>query len=160
MNRTKPLTLILLAVLGTVVAWFLETALVTSSQPVLTPPFTLAIALVLIGVTVVIMALPVRRVARGTHGRIDPFYATRVVVLAKASSLSGAVLAGGGVGISVFLLTRSVVPGATTVFAAIAMAVGALVLLGGGLVAESMCALPPDDTASNHDARPGNHGTT
>ncbi|MDP3208625.1 MAG: DUF3180 domain-containing protein, partial [Rhodoglobus sp.] len=64
MTRTNPLHLVVLAVLGAVAAWLLETGLAASGRAVLIPPVTLAIALVLIGVIVVLMARPVRRVSR------------------------------------------------------------------------------------------------
>jgi hypothetical protein len=70
----------------------------------------------------------------------------RTAVLAKACSLSGALVFGFGVGITLFLLTRSVVPAADTVWLAFATAIGAALLLAGGLVAEAFCTLPPDDT--------------
>ena len=146
MTRTKPLHLFMLAVLGAAALWFVETALAASGRPVLIPPFTLAIALVLIGVIIVVMAWPVRRVARGDRTRrVDPFYATRVVMLAKASSLGGALLAGGGLGIAGYLLSRSVIPGVGSVTMALGTALGAIVLLGAGLVAEYWCTIPPDD---------------
>ncbi|MBN9239622.1 MAG: hypothetical protein BGO97_07995 [Micrococcales bacterium 70-64] len=146
MTRTKPLNLLVFAVLGVAVMWFVETALAASGHPVIIPPFTLAIALVLIGAIIVAMAWPVRRVSRGTkNARVDPFYATRVVMLAKACSLGGAILAGGGLGIAGYLLSRSVVPGVGSVTMGIATAVGALILLVGGLVAEHWCTIPPDD---------------
>ncbi|MDH6179829.1 uncharacterized membrane protein (UPF0136 family) [Microbacteriaceae bacterium SG_E_30_P1] len=146
MTRTKPLTLVLLAVLGGTLAWFLETALVATGNAVVIPPLTLSFALALIGAIVIVMALPVRRVARRVEGaRVDPFYATRVVMLAKASSLSGALLGGAGLAIAAYLLTRSVVPGIGSITLAFAAAVGAVVLLVCGLVAEHMCAIPPDD---------------
>jgi hypothetical protein len=151
-TRTKPVTLLLLAALGGTTLWFVETALAASGRPVLIPPFTLAVALVLIGGIIVVMAWPVRRVARGDRTRrVDPFYATRVVMLAKASSLSGALLAGGGLGIAGYLLSRSVLPAVGSVSMAIATAVGALLLLVGGLVAEHWCTIPPDDPDKRQD---------
>jgi hypothetical protein len=157
-TRTKPLHLVLLAVLGGGVTWFLQTALASAGQPVLIPPFTLAVALLLIGVIIVVMALPVRRVTRGTaKSRIDPFYATRVVMLAKASSLSGALLGGGGLGIAFYLLSRSVLPGVGSVTMAFATAFGAILLLVAGLIAEHMCTIPPDDD-DKQDDRPEPRG--
>ena len=146
MTRTKPLTLVLLAVLGATLLWFAQVALAAGGRPVLIPPFTLGIALVLIGVVIVVMAWPVWRVSRRVAGaRVDPFYATRVVVLAKASSLSGALVAGGGLGIVGYLVTRSVLPPAGSIVTAVATAVGAILLLVAGLVAEHWCTIPPDD---------------
>ncbi len=146
MTRTKPLHLIALAVLGGAALWFVETALVASGRPVLPLPFPLPFTLALIGVIIVVMAWPVRRVARGDRTkRVDPFYATRVVMLAKASSLGGALLAGGGLGIASYLLSRSVLPAVGSVTMGIATAAGAILLLVAGLVAEHWCAIPPDD---------------
>jgi len=145
-TRTKPLHLVLLAALGATLAWFLQTALVAAGSAVVIPPVTLAFALALIGAIVIVMALPVRKVARRVEGaRVDPFYATRVVMLAKASSLSGSLLAGAGLGIAAYLVTRSVIPGVGSVAMALATAAGAIILLVAGLVAEYMCTLPPDD---------------
>ncbi|MCU1409631.1 MAG: hypothetical protein JWR04_338 [Rhodoglobus sp.] len=159
MTRTKPLHLVLLAVLGGGLTWLLENALAASGRAVLIPPFTLAVALVLIGVIIVVMALPVRRVSRGVpNARIDPFYATRVVMLAKASSLGGALLAGGGLGIGGYLLSRSVLPAVGSVTMAFAAAVGAISLLAAGLIAEHMCMIPPDDD-EKQDNRPEHRGT-
>ena len=152
MSRTKPVTLLLLAALGTAALWFVETALAATGRPVVIPPFTLAVALVLIGLIIVVMAWPVRRVARGVRtARVDPFYATRVVMLAKASSLGGALLAGGGLGIAGYLLSRSVLPPVGSVTMAVGTAVGAILLLVAGLLAEHWCTIPPDDK----DKRPG-----
>lgn len=159
MTRTNPLTLVLLATLGAFGGWFVETAMVATGRPVLIPPITLTVALVLIGVIIVIMAMPVFKVARGKpNAHIDPFYATRVVVLAKASSLSGALLAGAGLGFAGFLLTRSVVPGVGSLTMAFAMAVGAIVLVVAGLIAEYMCTIPPED--EDKPPRPNEQGIT
>ena len=146
MTRTTPASLVLLAVLGGAVMWFIETALATSGRAVVLPPITLGVALLLIGVIIVAMALPVRRVSRGVaHARVDPFYATRVLMLAKASSLGGALLGGGGLGIVGYLLSRSLVASPNAVTMSVVTAAGALLLLVAGLVAEHMCSIPPDD---------------
>jgi len=159
-TRTKPLHLVLLALFGGTVAWFVETLLASTGRAVVIPPVTLSFALALIGAIVIVMAVPVRRVARRVEGaRVDPFYATRVVMLAKASSLSGALLGGGSLGITAYLLSRSVVPGVGSVGLAIAASVGAIVLLACGLVAEQMCAIPPDDDDPK-EGRPNPGGLT
>ncbi len=159
MTRTRPLPLVVLAMLGAVSGWLLETGLAASGRAIVIPPVTLAIALLLIGVIVVLMALPVRKVARRISGaRIDPFYATRVVMLAKASALGGALLAGAALGIVVFLLGRPV-PGVGSITLAFAGVVGAALLLAGGLVAEYMCAIPPDDE-KRPDGRPDPQGVS
>lgn len=95
---------------------------------------------------VVVLALPIRRLTKGKASQpIDPFYSTRVLVLAKASALSGSLLTGFGAGVLIYLLSRSVVPGAGSVVQSVATLVGAACLLAGGLVAEHMCTVPPND---------------
>lgn len=158
MTRTKPLHLVLLGVLGGTLSWFLQTALTAMGSPILIPPLTLAFALALIGAIIVFMALPVRRVSRRVEGaRVDPFYATRVVMLAKASSLSGSLLGGAGLGITAYLVSRSVIPGVGSVTMALACTAGAIILLVAGLIAEQMCTIPPDDDEPN-DGRPNAEG--
>lgn len=146
MKRTSPTSLFVLFVIGAVAGWLVELMLVGSGRPSLPLPFTLGTALGLIGVLVVLLALPVWRVVRRVHGaKVDPFYATRIVLLAKASSLAGSLLTGAAAAVLVFLLTRSVVAAAGAVPMAITTLVGAALLLIGGLVAEKMCTLPPED---------------
>ena len=155
MKRTSPTSLLVLFLIGAGTGWLVELMLVGSGRPSLVPPFTLGTALALIGILVVLLALPVWRVVRKVHGaKVDPFYATRIVLLAKASSLTGSLLTGLAAAVVVFLLTRSVVAAAGSVGMAVTTLVGAALLLIGGLVAEKMCTLPPED-----EERPGSVAT-
>lgn len=143
MTRTRPLHLALLAAFGLVVGFAVSSVLVMRGSAVFVPPLSLAGALVLIAVVLLLMARPVRQAAAGER-RIDPFYATRVVVLAQSSAFAGAVLAGGSAGIVLFLLTRAVVSVGSTLTAA-GTVVAALALVAAALVVEHWCSLPPDD---------------
>lgn len=77
---------------------------------------------------------------------VAPLVAARAVVLAKASSLGGAVVAGAWVGLLVFVAPRSAgVPAAAADLAAAAVGlVSALVLVGGALWLEYCCRTPDD----------------
>jgi hypothetical protein len=143
MTRSRPLPLALLALVGLVLGYTLDLVLAMRGQPVVVPPPSLSVGLVLIAALLVALAWPVRRAATGER-RIDPFYATRVVVLAKASALAAALLAGGATGIMTYLLTRSVVPLGSTLTATGTL-VAAVVLLIAALVAEHFCRIPPDE---------------
>lgn len=146
MKRTRPLTLVIYAIAAAIVAWFLQSALTASGASAIIPPFTLAILLALIGLVVVAFALPVRRAVRDRENhRVDPFYATRVVVLAKASSIAGSLIFGATVAIVSYLLTRSVIGGVGSIFTSGAGVLGSVILLACGLIAENMCSIPPDD---------------
>jgi hypothetical protein len=145
-KQTRALPLVVLGGLGVVVGWFAELMLVGSGRPSLDLPITLGVALGLIGVLVVLAALPVFRVVRRVAGAsVDPFYATRIVLLAKASSLTGAILSGFTGAVLVYLLSRPAIAADGKVGMAVVALVGAGLLLAGGLVAERMCVLPPSD---------------
>ncbi|MCU1635438.1 MAG: hypothetical protein JWQ68_677 [Cryobacterium sp.] len=146
MKRTTPSSVTALALVGLVLGFLLEVSATAAGTPIVVPPLTLPFTLVAIGIIVVALAWPIRKATKGGgKKRVDPFLAMRVAVLAKSSSLSGSLLLGAGIGITLYLLTRSVVPAVASVWLAIATALGSAVLLGGGLVAEHFCTLPPDD---------------
>jgi hypothetical protein len=153
-KRTRVTTLILVAVVGAAVGALGELALVANGRPIVNLPITLAIALAVIGGIVVTMAVPIRRMTRATTApRVDPFYATRILMLAKACALTGSLVAGVGIGVLVYLLTRSVI-GVGSVTQTIAAIIGAGVLLAGGLVAEHMCRVPPGDDENDPGKEP------
>ncbi|MGV8886387.1 MAG: DUF3180 domain-containing protein [Microbacteriaceae bacterium] len=150
MTPTRIPVLLVLAAIGAAIGWILEAGLVAMGRAIAVPPVTLAVSLALVAVIIVAMAMPVYRVVRGTATkRVDPFYATRVVVLAKASSLAGALLSGGGLAILGFVLSRSIVPAVGSVALTVATAVCAVGMLVAGLVAEKMCTLPPREDDMN-----------
>lgn len=150
MKPTRIPVLLVLAAIGASVGWIVEAGLVAMGRAIAVPPVTLSVSLALVAAIIIGMAVPVFRVVRGTATkRVDPFYATRVVVLAKASSLAGALLAGGALAILGFVLTRSIVPAVGSVALTIAASVCAVALLIAGLVAEKMCTLPPQDDDTN-----------
>jgi len=154
-KRTRPIVLALLAIVGGGVGWLLQIVLAASGSAAATPPFTFGLSLTVIGVLVVVFAVPVRRAARDRDNhRIDPFYATRVVVLAKASSIAGSLLFGASVTIAAYLLSRPVVAAVGSIFTSGAAVIGSVVLLVCGLVAENMCSIPPDDDEDKDDKRP------
>ncbi len=147
MKRTHTSTVIAFVLGGLVAGYLVDLAVVSSGAKAIVPPLSLPVTLTGVAVVVVALAWPIRRAVKGKATKhIDPFRAMRIAVLAKACSLSGALVFGFGVGITLFLITRSVVPPADTVWLALATAIGAALLLAGGLVAEAFCTLPPDDT--------------
>lgn len=145
MKHTRPTTLVGLGVLSVIAGYLLDAALVSSRMPALVPPLALGLVLLALGGVVVSLALPVRRTARGeSTERIDPYYATRVLLLAKASGLTGALFGGLAGGLLAFLLTRGVGVAIGSLVPTVVAVVGGLGLLVGGLVAERMCTVPPD----------------
>jgi hypothetical protein len=135
------------------VAFVIQIALANASQPKLRPEYTLAATLVLLAVVVIGLAIPVRRSTReGSRHRVDPFYATRVVILGKASALAGALLSGAGLGFLLELFVRSGMPSGDAYLRAGLGLAASVTLLVAGLVAEWLCTVPPDD--GDADASP------
>ncbi|HVX08030.1 DUF3180 domain-containing protein [Humibacter sp.] len=144
MRRTGPAVLISLGVVGVVIGYLLELALVAAGSPMLIPPISLSITLVAIGIIVVLLAIPIRRAVRSkVKVHVDPFRAMRIAVLAKACSLAGGLLTGTGIGVVIYVLTRPVPAPSASVWLSVAAAVSAVILLVGGLIAEYFCTLPP-----------------
>ena len=156
MRHTSPGLLLALTLFGGAAGFGIQTVLAAASLPKVRPEYTLALSLVLIAVLVVVLAMPVRRAVRGTPPRpIDPFYATRIVVLAKACSIGGALLGGLALGFLVDLLLRGSPNGDTLARILLSLG-GTVVLLAAGLVAEYLCRVPPrdDDDDDRHDGDP------
>ncbi|PPF13247.1 DUF3180 domain-containing protein [Rathayibacter sp. AY1G1] len=145
MRRTRISTLLGLGLAGAVAGFLLDLAIAAAGRPVLIPPLTVPLTLIVVAALVLGFAVPIHRATKGTLRRpIDPFRAMRVVVLAKASSHVGALLLGASGGILVYLLSRAI-PSLGSVWQDVATIVGALVLLVAGLVAEHLCTIPPSD---------------
>jgi hypothetical protein len=145
-TRTRPIVLAGALLIGGILGWFLENSLVASGAAIFQPPFSLALVLLLDGAVVVAAAARIRTSIRNhERHKIDPFYARRIVVLAKTSSIVGAFLLGASVGVLLFFLTRTVIAGSSSLFLTVATAVAALAMMVCGLVAEQMCSIPPED---------------
>ena len=149
-SRTSPLHLIALAAVGAGLGWLIEVLLTASGRPVVIPSIALAVSLFLIAVIVVVLAVPIYRYARGLRReRVNPFFALRVVVLAKASSFAGSLLSGAALAIAFYLLSRTVSLGSSMIATSFVVSAAAIVLLVAGLIAEHLCTIPPDDEESS-----------
>ncbi|WP_322410783.1 DUF3180 domain-containing protein [Microbacterium invictum] len=151
MRRTRPLVLVVVAVLGVAIGFVIDQALTSAGRATFTPAVSLPILLVLLAVVIVALAVPIRRATRGAAAPVDPFRALRIAVLAKASSLVGAIVTGIAGGLALFLLTRPVPPSLGSLGAVIATALCAVLLVVAGLVAEQFCTIRKDDD----DEQPG-----
>ena len=150
MKRTSALGLAALAVIAGGGGFIVDQLLTAGGHPSFTPSTVLPLILVALAVAVVAAAIPVRRATRGTSP-IDPFRALRIAMLAKASSIVGAVVAGFAGGLLVFVLTRPVSPSLGSTGAVIAALLSGVVLVAAALFAEYLCTIRKDDD----DEQPG-----
>ena len=155
MKHTRPGPLVALGVIGTVAGFLVQLALAAASLPKVRPEYSFAITLGVIAIVIIALAVPVYR---ATHGpmrrRIDAFYAMRVLVLAKASSLAGALLSGLGLGWVIEMLIRSSTTATDSVLRILATFGAATLLLVAGLVAEFLCRVPPQNDEDHADRDP------
>lgn len=152
MRRTSAAALLVVAVAGGAIAWLVQVALASGGAPSFVPPATLWTVLFVVAVALPILGWPVRRTVRGKAAkRVDPFYAMRVLVLAKASSLVGALLAGAGVVLVVYAVSRVGAVQTPAFWPSVLTAGGALALGAAGLVVELWCRIPPEDRTETED---------
>lgn len=146
MKPARVRALLLAALVPLILGWVWQWASRTLGAPLLTAPWTVTAALLVLAVVLLSLAIPIRRRVKAGKGRpIDPFHATRVLALARAAQLTGAVIAGFLAGSVVFFLALPQA-GLRLSASSICGAVAAILLLIAGLVAERFCKLPPEDT--------------
>jgi hypothetical protein len=151
-RRTGPLALLGIAVVGAVIGWLLQVALVASGAASFIPPVTLYSVLFLLAVGLLLLGRPVRRLVKGRASRpIDPFYAMRVLLLAKASGLAGALLVGVAAALLVYSVSRTGTAATPAFWPDVLLGVGAVALSAAGLVVEWWCRIPPQDRAERPD---------
>lgn len=147
MKRSSASLMIGSAVAGAVALYLLEMFSLSRGFDTLQPPLSLSVTLFLASIIVVLLAVPVRRAVNGKKPvRVDPLYATRVLALAKATVIVGSLGFGAGLGIVLHLVGRPTVPPLVVFGSSVALMLTAALLVIGGVVAEQLCTLPPDDS--------------
>lgn len=143
----------LIAVLATAASWALLDLWAGSGGDPLPLPWTAVAGTVALAIAVVSLGVPVRRWVAGRRDRpLDPLYAARAFVLAKAAAYGGAVLTGWYAGQALSLLPDVVgVRRERLVMAALAAA-AAVGIIVAGLVVQRWCRVPPSD---DDDGAPG-----
>jgi hypothetical protein len=112
-------------------------------------PNSLLVTLPLTGIVVYLASWPIYRYRKAVEAfsqgprpaRPNPFYAFRVMVLARATTMAGSLFLGWHVGAGLWLLAFSVAPGALlgpTGFGVL----GSAVMVGGGLLGQFNCRAP------------------
>ena len=146
MQRTSSSTLVVWAVIGTVLAVVVDVVL--ESQGFSLPGLTwfAVIGMLVLAAILLVLGWPIKKWNDGDRTKeIDPIQAARVAVMAKASALTGAGLAGWYLGNAGYYFLSA--PGIRNDLAAgmlIAM-IAAAALMIVGLIVEGFCEIPPQD---------------
>jgi len=150
-RRTLAGALLIATAIGAAGTFF---ALRGGAAPVHLPWTTLLVGISL-GAAALGMAWPVHQVKLGKRKAIDPVRAVRAAMLAQASAYAGALLGGMYGGFALVLLRDwSHEPRRDAAIAAGLAALGGLVMLVAGVVAEWWCRITPsDDDPTPHESR-------
>lgn len=153
LERTRASTLILVFVLGAVVGGAVQFGFTRQGTPTLVPPWSLPVTLVLLAPVLLVIGWRLRRLVRERPRAVNPFHAVRVLLTARAGALVGALLAGGGAGLWIVVVTRRV-DVSVELWAPMAATVGSgMVLVVCALITESWCRIPPGNE-SEGDGEP------
>jgi hypothetical protein len=155
MKVTKISTLIAVLLAAAALGYFATRLLVSRGLGVPVSALNLVMALVLISVVLLLLAIPIFRYRAALKPdqtirpkRVDPFYAVRVVLLAKATSIAGAVFAGWHIGVLGYQLASPVLV-AESLWRNSFGLVGSLLMVIAGLITELICRLPPESDSSD-----------
>ncbi len=156
MQRTRLRTLLLLAVGTAAVGWLVLRVLARRGHDVPAVPWPMVAVLVLLALVVFVMGWQVRQYLRGNNPALDPVRAARTAVLAKAACYAGALLTGWYAAQVLLVIDMLQIEAQRARAGAAALAaLGAVVLVVAGLLAEWFCRIPPPDDDSSEAARRG-----
>ena len=146
MQRTSSSTLVVWAVIGTVLAVVVDVVLESQGFSLPGLPWFAVIGMLVLAAILLVLGWPIKKWNEGDRTKeIDPIQAARVAVMAKASALTGAGLAGWYLGNAGYYFLSA--PGIRNDLAAgmlIAM-IAAAALMIVGLIVEGFCEIPPQD---------------
>jgi len=162
MRPTRVLTLLGVVAVDGFVALLSSDLFARQGRAVFIAPPTLAFTLPAIAILLLAFAWPVIRYRRALGAalktkstkplkRVDPFYAVRVLVLAKASAITSSAILGWQLGVLFYLLSRPAQV-ADSLTRTISSGVGAVILLTVALIVERFCRLPNDNTDADPEA--------
>lgn len=159
MKPTKIMTLVGWAVSATTAGYLLPKLVVNNGGAIPISPWNIIVTLPLIGIILLLMAIPMFKYRAALNARakdsakqrpmpLNPFYAVRLVLLAKAIAISGAIFFGWHVGVVWLQLTSPVITAATmqNVFALI----GSLVMTVCAIIVERVCRITDDATGATN----------
>ncbi|HQY98236.1 MAG TPA: DUF3180 domain-containing protein [Phycicoccus sp.] len=121
------------------------------------PPILGAVLFGLLVVFVLVLAWPVRSHLQGSAKRsLDPLRAARALVFAQAAALTGATLTGWyAAQLALVVAERDLTVYREATWRFVVLTVGAMLLGGAGLLAQSWCRVDPPDDAADDGSRRG-----
>lgn len=164
MRPTKIWSLIVAIFVSGAITFVIVRALIANGSAVPVAPKNLLFSIPSIAVIELLAAIPVFRYRRELAKylstgkrpkRIDPFYAVRVLALAKATAISGSLFAGFALSLVILQATLPVIPQSISINALALLESVILIIVA--LIIERACKLPDDaeETETQSAKRPG-----
>jgi hypothetical protein len=150
MKPTKLSLLVLISLPTTIAAFFAASFMVGRGLQVPVSPTNLLITLAAIAAVLLALSIPIwlyrnalKQTSTQRPKRVDPFYAVRVLLLAKASSLAGVIFASWHLGVVIFQLSGAVIVQGLVLQNAFGF-IASVMLVIAALITEQICRLPQD----------------
>jgi membrane protein implicated in regulation of membrane protease activity len=150
MKPTKLSLLLLISLPTTIAAFFAASFMVGRGLQVPVSPTNLLITLAAIAAVLLALSIPIwlyrnalKQTSTQRPKRVDPFYAVRVLLLAKASSLAGVIFASWHLGVVIFQLSGAVIVQGLVLKNAFGF-IASVMLVIAALITEQICRLPQD----------------
>jgi hypothetical protein len=157
MKPTRLRFLLLIALPTALAGYFVATVLVGRGFQVPVSPINLLVTLAAIAVLLLALSIPIwryrsaiRENVKKRPKRVDPFYAVRVLLLAKASSIAGSLFAGWHIGVVVFQLLSPVVIAELALQNFLGF-LSSIALVIGAYLTEQLCKLPEDPMPDSNE---------
>lgn len=139
----------IIAVVTGILAWLVCRLAVGNGYTPTPVPWTMPIVCLIGGVLALVIAWPVRQYQRGKHPGLDGLRAARAAVFAQACAYAGVLLGAGFLGYALALADMwNHGPRRDVAISALIAALGAVLLLIGGLIAEHWCRTKPPEDAT------------
>ena len=149
MKQTRLVTLLGWAISATTAGYLLPKLIVANGGSVPVAQLNIIITLPAIAIILALAAIPVfkyNRALKKASGvaakRVNPFYAVRLVLLAKAIAIAASLFTGWHIGLVWFQATAPVI--STAIWQNVAGLVGSLVMLLAGILVEKACRIKDD----------------
>ena len=153
MKPTKFMTLVGWAVPATTAGYLLPQFVVNAGGAIPISPWNIIVTLPLIGIILLAMAIPMIKYRGALKARVkdsnkqrpmpmNPFYAVRLVLLAKSIAISGAIFSGWHIGVVWLQLTSPVITPAT--LQNVLALIGSIVMTVCAIIVERICRITDD----------------
>ena len=111
-------------------------------------PWPAILGMIVLSLVLLVLGWPIKKWNDGDRSRdIDHVAAARTAMLAKAASLTGSLLTGWYLGAAAYLFISAGGVRASAALGMLLAVAASAILMIVGLIVESYCTLPPDDTA-------------